>query len=108
MGTAKTYAGGCHCGKVRYEVTTDLGYVMDCNCSFCQRRGGLLWFVPRSALRLRTPEGDLSPYKFNKHVIHHTFCSTRHLVLRLRKKPDGTRDVFDQRAVSRRRGYRSA
>jgi hypothetical protein len=71
----KTYTGSCHCGRIAYEVDGTIEQVMDCNCSFCQRRGALLWFVPRSALRLRTPEGDLSTYTFNRHVLKHHFCA---------------------------------
>ena len=33
-----------------------------------------MWFVPRDALTLRTPEADTSSYLFNKHVIRHRFC----------------------------------
>jgi len=35
----------------------------------------LLWFVPATALRLRTPESAASTYTFNKHVIKHRFCA---------------------------------
>jgi hypothetical protein len=37
----KPYAGGCHCGRVRYEVTTELTNVIACNCSICTKRGAL-------------------------------------------------------------------
>ena len=69
------YKGSCHCGKVAYEVEGDLGPVMACNCSMCARKGSLLWFVPRSALRLLTPEENAGTYLFNKHVIKHRFCT---------------------------------
>ena len=36
MGEARTHTGGCHCKKVRYEVTSDLSQVISCNCSNCQ------------------------------------------------------------------------
>ena len=55
------YQGSCHCGKIRYEVEGDIGEVTECNCSICRRRGHLLWFVPRSRLRLHTPESNLAP-----------------------------------------------
>jgi hypothetical protein len=40
----------------------------------CQRKGMLMWFVPRTALQLRTPENSAHAYTFNKHVIKHRFC----------------------------------
>ena len=72
----KTHSGGCHCGKVRYEVKTDLGMVISCNCSICKKRGSLLSFVPTSAFSLKHGESDLTDYQFNKHIIHHLFCAT--------------------------------
>ncbi|MFZ1244960.1 MAG: GFA family protein, partial [Azonexus sp.] len=42
------YKGSCHCGKVAFEVEGELTNLMDCNCSICQRKGALLWFVPRA------------------------------------------------------------
>ena len=66
-----THEGSCHCGRIAFEVEGDIAEVIDCNCSLCRRRGGLLWFAPREALVLKTPEGDLSTYTFNKHHIRH-------------------------------------
>jgi hypothetical protein len=70
----KTYSGGCHCGKVRYEITADLGKVMSCNCSICTKSGTLLSFIPASQFTLASGEPDLIDYQFNKHVIHHMIC----------------------------------
>jgi len=50
--------------------------VIACNCSMCSRKGVLMWFVPRDALVLSTPEEAASSYTFNKHVIRHRFCPT--------------------------------
>jgi hypothetical protein len=69
-----TYQGGCHCGKIKFEVEGDIAQVMECNCSHCSRKGYLLWFAPREKLKLLTPEADLAAYTFNKHVIQHHFC----------------------------------
>lgn len=69
------YIGSCHCGQVSFEVEGDLKGAMSCNCSMCQRRGSLLWFVARDKLRLLTPEESASTYMFNKHVIRHRFCT---------------------------------
>ncbi|MGH8280274.1 MAG: GFA family protein [Gammaproteobacteria bacterium] len=68
------YQGSCHCGKISYEVEVEPGPVTVCNCSICQRRGHLLWFVPRNQLKLKTPESAMKFYTFNKHKIRHYFC----------------------------------
>ena len=69
-----THTGGCHCGKIAYSFEGEIGTVMDCNCSLCQKRGGLLYFIPASAFTLETPRENLGTYKFNKHHIDHHFC----------------------------------
>lgn len=71
-----TYKGSCHCGKVAFEVDGELDGAMTCNCSICQRKGSMLWFVPRDQFRLQTPEENLGTYTFNKHAIKHHFCTT--------------------------------
>jgi hypothetical protein len=68
------YQGSCHCGQVAYEVEGEIQGALACNCSMCQRKGSLLWFVPRAQFRLRTPEDAAATYTFNKHVIKHRFC----------------------------------
>jgi hypothetical protein len=70
------YQGSCHCGKVAYEVEGTIDTALACNCSMCERKGSLLWFVPRAQFRLRTPEDAAATYTFNKHVIKHRFCPT--------------------------------
>jgi hypothetical protein len=70
------YQGSCHCGKVAYEVEGTIDTALACNCSMCQRKGSLLWFVPRAQFRLRTPEDAAATYTFNKHIIKHRFCPT--------------------------------
>ncbi|MFP5304781.1 MAG: GFA family protein [Gammaproteobacteria bacterium] len=69
-----TRKGSCHCGRIRFEVDGEPGSVLSCNCSICQRKGSLLWFVPRESLHLQTPEDAAATYSFNKHVIRHRFC----------------------------------
>jgi len=68
------YTGSCHCGRVAFEVEGTVDSALSCNCSICQRKGSLLWFVPRDKLRLLTPEENASTYTFNKHAIKHRFC----------------------------------
>lgn len=74
--TSTTYSGSCHCGQIKFEVDGELSSAMDCNCSICQRKGSLMWFVPRTQLRLLTPPEAMRSYTFNKHVIKHLFCPT--------------------------------
>ena len=77
MEQLKTYAGSCHCGKVRFEVEIDVsGKFVACNCSMCGRSGTLLTFVPAERFKLLSGEDATTDYQFNKKVIHHLFCST--------------------------------
>jgi hypothetical protein len=71
-----THQGSCHCGAIAFDVTGEIGAVTACNCSICQRKGVLMWFVPRSALTLRTPPEAMRTYTFNTHAIQHRFCPT--------------------------------
>ncbi len=70
------YLGGCQCGKVRYEVQADIGKVISCNCSRCVKLGSLLSAAAAEDFKLTSGEGDMTTFKFNKHVINHPFCST--------------------------------
>lgn len=69
-----TYQGSCHCGAVRFEAKMDLGKVMACNCSICNRAGWILAFIPETAFTLLAGEGVLKDYQFGKKKIHHLFC----------------------------------
>jgi hypothetical protein len=76
MASLTTYQGSCHCGKVRFEVQTDLATVISCNCSLCSRAGYRLAFVPASRFKLHAGKDAQSDYQFNKKKIHHLFCKT--------------------------------
>ena len=41
------HKGSCHCGRIGFEVEGDVAQVMECDCSYCSRKGYLLWFVSR-------------------------------------------------------------
>ena len=68
------HRGSCHCGRVAFEVDGEIAQAVACNCSICQRKGALLWFVPRERLTLLTPEDAANTYTFNKHLVKHRFC----------------------------------
>ena len=86
---AKTYAGGCHCGKVRFEATTDPAGAIACNCSICQKHGLMLTFVGEPQFKLLSGEGELGEYKFNTHAIHHRFCRSCGVETFARGQPPG-------------------
>lgn len=69
-----SHRGSCHCGRVAFEVEGTIDSALSCNCSICERKGSLLWFVPRDSLRLLTPDGNASSYTFKGRVIQHRFC----------------------------------
>jgi hypothetical protein len=71
-----TYQGSCHCGQIAFEVEGELTSTIACNCSICQRKGILMWFVPRDQLKLKTPADKVATYTFNTHTIQHHFCPT--------------------------------
>src|SRR3546814_5187565 len=65
--TAKhIYGGGCHCGAVRYSVSTGANPpVISCNCSICSKKGSLLSFVPADDFKLLAGKDAVSDYQFN-------------------------------------------
>jgi hypothetical protein len=73
---AQTWQGGCHCGRVRFEVTADIVQVTDCNCSICRKKGFLHLIVVPSQFRLLQGEGALMDYRFNTGTAHHNFCGS--------------------------------
>lgn len=71
-----THAGGCHCGRVRFEVQAPARLpVSDCNCSMCSKAGYLHLLVPKSRFRLLRGEEVLTTYQFNTGTARHLFCS---------------------------------
>ena len=91
MPESKTFTGGCHCGLVRFECTTDLAMVTACNCSICTKKGLHFSFLPPKNFQLRAGEDNLREYLFNKHAIRHQSCSDCGVEVFARgKKPDGS------------------
>jgi hypothetical protein len=74
---ANKHSGGCHCGKVRYDVNIDLSQpVIACNCSICGKTGTILAFAPEAEFQLRSGEDALTDYQFASKTVHHLFCNT--------------------------------
>lgn len=70
------HKGGCHCGAIEFDVTTDLEKVYSCNCSHCSKKGFLLTFVPAEQFTCTKGEDMVAEYRFNKKHIAHQFCPT--------------------------------
>lgn len=71
-----THSGGCHCGRIRFEVdVADDIVVSDCNCSICRMAGYLHLIVASANFRLLRGADDLTTYTFNTAVAQHYFCA---------------------------------
>jgi hypothetical protein len=71
------HSGGCHCGRVRFEVEAPAAIeAVECNCSICSKSGFLHLIVPKSRFILIQGSESLSVYTFNTGVAKHMFCTT--------------------------------
>jgi hypothetical protein len=75
MPDQRVCTGGCHCGQVRFECTTDLSMVTACNCSICTKKGLHFTFLPPASFQLRAGADNLQEYLFNTRTIRHQMCS---------------------------------
>ncbi|MEO8673355.1 MAG: GFA family protein [Tahibacter sp.] len=70
------HTGGCHCGRVRFEVDAPARiHALECNCSICRMTGFLHLIVPAARFRLVQGADVLSEYTFNTGTAKHRFCS---------------------------------
>ena len=69
-----SYQGGCHCGKIAFEVDGAIDSLAECNCSICSKHGYLHWFVGNDKLHLKTPPANLATYTFHTGKYQHHFC----------------------------------
>jgi hypothetical protein len=92
MNTHVTHRGGCHCGRIAYEVDAPARLeVQECNCSICAMTGFLHLIVPARRFRLLRGTDDITTYAFNTGTARHLFC--RHCGIKSfyvpRSNPDG-------------------
>ncbi len=71
-----TYAGSCHCGAVRFNVTADLDHVRVCDCSLCHKRGALNFRVPPEDIEVITPLDEMTLYQWHTRTAKDYFCPT--------------------------------
>ncbi len=106
-----THRGGCHCGRVTFEVQAPADIKADqCNCSICRMSGYLHMIVPKNDFQLLSGEDVLETYQFNSRVAEHYFC--QHCGIKSfyvpRSHPDGisvnvnclVRDTIDSLTVT--------
>ncbi len=87
-----THRGGCHCGRVRFELQAPAQVqALDCNCSICRMSDFLHLIVPASQFRQLSGADALVEYTFNTGAARHRFC--RHCGIKSfyipRSHPDG-------------------
>ena len=72
----RTHLGGCHCGRIRFEVTAPADIVVDeCDCSMCSKAGFLHLIVPADNFKLLSGSDSLTTYTFNTRTAKHFFCA---------------------------------
>ena len=75
VGAAAKHTGGCHCGKVRFEVELDASKGGSrCNCSICTKVATTGALVKPAAFALLAGKDDLSEYVWGSGVGQRFFC----------------------------------
>ena len=70
------HTGGCHCGRVRFEVMAPAQIeVGECNCSMCGKTAFLHLAVPKARFKLLYGANALTTYQFNTKTAKHLFCA---------------------------------
>ena len=73
-GIVTRQTGSCHCGAVRFAITTDFPELTTCDCSICRRRHALMVKVHERAFELLAGEDSLTEYRFHTRTARHFFC----------------------------------
>ncbi len=75
MSDLTTHKGGCHCGRIRFEVDAPAAInATRCNCSICTMSGFLHLIVAKEDFRLLQGEEAIHTYRFNTGAAQHHFC----------------------------------
>ncbi|KAI1368153.1 glutathione-dependent formaldehyde-activating, GFA [Xylaria arbuscula] len=75
----KKYSANCHCGLVRFSVTTPdvaLQKIVSCNCSICTKNGYLFVYPRREDVVFVSAEAEaeMTSYRFGNGKKAHKFC----------------------------------
>lgn len=71
-----TYKGSCHCGQVRFDITTEFTRFTKCDCSLCRKKNAVVTQVHESAFTLLAGADQLGLYQWNLRIAKHYFCKT--------------------------------
>jgi hypothetical protein len=99
MTEPQTYSGSCHCGRIRFEVTTDLTRASECNCSVCRKKGYLHHMVPPERFRLLAGADDLTTYQFGTFKARHLFCRNCGIAPFYRPRADPAKYMINVRCL---------
>lgn len=72
----QTYSGSCHCGAVRFKITTTVTELTTCDCSICKRKNAVMLKVHESEFELLDGHESLTEYQFHTATAQHFFCTT--------------------------------
>lgn len=77
----KSYAGGCACGAVRYEIKAEPVFSNHCQCRDCQQasgtgHGSYMTFANRAAVTLAGTAKEWEIVADSGNVKRHGFCPT--------------------------------
>jgi hypothetical protein len=70
----KRYEGSCHCGAVKFAITTDFPELTTCDCSICYRKNALMVKVSDNDFELLAGDEALTEYQFHTKTARHFFC----------------------------------
>jgi hypothetical protein len=74
QGTERHYRGSCHCGRVTFELLSDLTPALRCNCSFCKRKGAVMVKAREGSFRITAGEDATALYQAGSMRARHYFC----------------------------------
>jgi hypothetical protein len=70
------HTGSCHCGAVRFAITSAFPELTMCDCSICRRKNALMVQVHESKFELLAGEESLTEYRWHTGTARHFFCKT--------------------------------
>jgi hypothetical protein len=87
---AKSWAGQCHCGAVRFAVTLSDGFnsIRRCTCSYCRMRGAVVVMAEMGGIEIIEGEDSLTSYRFHTGSAQHFFCSRCGIYIHHQRRSD--------------------